>query len=130
MYSMSTLPVDKVIPSDKGLGFDFGAIADFVKTAATTGLGVYKQQMQLKQIRVLAQNGMRSDIPNPNNIADPNMFGIYNTQLPMVLPYGQQLNVPRPEMYPQQSSMFDTNTMLMLGGLVVGGVVLFKVLKG
>ena len=130
MYSMSTLPVDKVIPSDKGLGFDFGAIADFVKTAATTGLGVYKQQMQLKQIRVLAQNGMRSDIPNPMGISDPNMFGIYNTSLPMAQPYGQQLNVPRPGMYPQQSSMFDTGNVLMMGGLVVGGILLFKLIKG
>ena len=130
MYSMSTLPVDKVIPSDKGLGFDFGAIADFVKTAATTGLGVYKNQMQLKQIKLLAQNGMRTDIPNPMGISDPNMFGIYNTQLPMVQPYGQQLNVPRPGMYPQQSSMFDTGNVLMMGGLVVGGILLFKLIKG
>ena len=130
MYSLSTLPVDKVIPSDKGLGFDFSAIADFVKTAATAGLGVYKNQMQLQQIKVLSQNGYNSNIPNPNGMPNPNQFGIYNSMLPMAQPYGQQLNVPQPGMYPQQSSMVDTGTMLMIGGLVVGGVLLFKILKG
>ena len=59
MYSLSNVAVNKVIPADEGLGlgFDFSSIADFVKTAATSGLGIYKQQMQLKQVKILAQNG-------------------------------------------------------------------------
>lgn len=130
MYSMSTIPVDKIIPSDKGLGFDFGAIADFVKTAATTGLGVYRQQMQLRQVKALAAAGMQSDIPNPNGIPDPNQYGLYQTQLPLAQMFGRQLNIPRPGMYPQQSSMFDTGNVLMMGGLVVGGILLFKLIKG
>lgn len=125
MYSLSTVPVDK------GLGFDFSSIADFVKTAATTGLGVYKQQMQLKQVRTLAQAGMQSNLPNPNGIPNSNPYGIYQSMLPMA-PYvtGQQLNLPQPGYPQQQSSMIDTGTMLTIGGLVVGGILLFKLIKG
>ena len=132
MYSLSNVAVNKVIPADEGLGlgFDFSSIADFVKTAATSGLGIYKQQMQLKQVKILAQNGYGSAIPNPNGIPNANQYGIYNAMLPMAQPYGQQLNIPQPGMYSQQNSMFTTGTMLTVGGLVVGGILLFKFLKG
>ena len=132
MYSLSNVAVNKVIPADEGLGlgFDFSSIADFVKTAATTSLGVYRQQMQLRQVKALAQAGMRSDIPNPNGIPDSNQYGLYQTQLPLAQMFGRQSNIPQPGMYPQQSSMIDTSTMLMIGGLAVGGILLFKFLKG
>ena len=120
MYSSSHVPVDK------GLGFDFSSIADFVKTAATTGLNVYKQQMQLKQTKVLAQAGVNAGYAMP--VAG--QYGGFSTGLQMSPIYGQQLNVPQPMMIPPPSSGMGTGTLLMLGGLAVGGLVLFKVLKG
>lgn len=123
MYSLSTIPVDK------GLGFDFSDITDFVKTAATTGLNVYKQQMQMKQVKALAQANVQTAMPYPNGIVPANQYGMYNTILSTQAPYMQQTNLPQPMMMRPQSGI-DTSTVLLTGGLVVGGIMLFKLLKG
>ena len=133
MYSASNIGVDKVVPVgrlDKGLGFDFSAIADFVKTAETTGLSIYKQQATIAQTKALAASNPYAVLPNPNGMVNPNAMGLYNSiaTLPMAQPYMPAMNVPQP--YQMQQSGIDTGTMLMIGGLVVGGILLFKVLKG
>lgn len=132
MYSASDIGVDKVVPVgriDKGLGFDFSAIADFVKTAATTGLGIYKQQATIAQTKALAASNPYAMLQNPNGMVNPNQYGLYNSiaTLPMAQPYMPTMNVPQP--YGQPSSGIDTTTMLMIGGLIVGGAVLFKMLR-
>ena len=123
MYSLSNVSVNKMIPQsavEKGLGFDFSAISDFVKTAATTGLNIYKQQATIQQTKALAAS---------------NPYGVPIQTLPFASPYlpaltSPQYGQPYVQPYVQQPSMIDTSTMLMIGGLVVGGIVLFKVIKG
>ena len=114
MYSSSKVAVDK------GLGFDFSQITDLVKSAATTGLNIYQNQMQLKQVKELAKSG-QGYIQSP---------GVYGQQYG-ILPMSQQLQ-PQPAfgspVYPMQSVSrgMDTTTMLLIGAAVIGGVLVFK----
>lgn len=113
MYSAPNVPVDK------GLGFDFSAIADFVGKAGTTALDIYKQQMQMKQMKALAQSNMPFV---------PQGAGAY-VGLPMSQVYPQQQTLPSPVLVQSQmGGGVSTNTILMVGGLVVGGVLLFSML--
>lgn len=111
MYSNPSVAVDK------GLGFDFGAIANFVSQAGKTALGVYQNQMQQKQMLALAQR---------------NMYG--GMQLPIAPTFAALPNMPQPIMQtPQQyrgSTGLDTTTMLLLGLAVLGGGYLLMSKKG
>lgn len=124
MYNSSNVPVDK------GLGFDFSQISDMVKGVATVGLNVFNNQMQIKQIQAMGQRGANQGwgMPNPGQYGQP--FGMQYGGNPSVPVYGFQPNIPQPYISQQQSSMFNTTTMLMLGGLAVGGIFLFKMFKG
>lgn len=62
MYSHPNVQVDEK------LGFDFSAIADFVKNAATTGLNIYQQQMIAKQQKAMAAQGYVPVATPPKNI--------------------------------------------------------------
>ena len=105
MYSSSRVAVDK------GLGFDFSEITNLVKTALPAGLQIFGQQMQLEAIK-----------KNPT-VAMP----IYNA-LPIVRPITAVSAVPRIVSVPSQG--MDATTMLLVGGgLLAGGIVLFKMLK-
>ena len=111
MYSSSSKPVDK------GLGFDFSAITDLVKSALPAGLNIFKQQMQLKQVKDMAKLSQQQG---------------YN--VPVVNLPSSQMYFPQPtfgtSIVPQQQQTFmNTTTMLMLGGVLVGGLVLFKMIK-
>ncbi len=101
MHSIPSVPVDK------GLGFDFSALTDLAKSAATVGLDIYKQQMQLKQIKAIGNTGY---MPNPS--------------LPMSNAF-----VPQPTFGPQyippQSAGMGMGTMLAIGALVLGGAYMF-----
>jgi len=111
MYSNGSVAVDK------GLGFDFSAITDLVKSALPVGLNIFQQQQQLKAIKSMGQ---------------ANVYGGYNVPtigLPAAQMYGLQPTFGQPGYMRPQSSMFDTGTMLMIGGVLVGGLVLFKMLR-
>ena len=112
MYSSSRVPVDK------GLGFDFSAITDFVSKAGTAALDVYKQQMQMKQMKALAT----ANVPYV-----PQGPGQY-VGLPMSQIYAPQPTLPSPVLVPPPSGGMSTNTILMIGGVVVGGALLFSML--
>jgi hypothetical protein len=96
MYGVSSVAVDK------GLGFDFSAISNFVKQAATTGLNVYQQQVQLKQMKQMGYM-IPGFMPNPS--------------LPMSNQFAPQPTFGTP-MYVQPSSGMGTGTMLA----IIGGV--------
>jgi hypothetical protein len=118
MYSVSTIPVDA---KDRGLGFDFSDIADVVKNAATVGLNIYKNQMQLKQTKALAQVSYPSAIPNVGTYQAP------FTGMPIAPTYAPMTNVPQPMLIPQQSGGISTTTLLLIGGAVLlGGILLMK----
>lgn len=109
MYSHSSVPVD-------GLGFDFSGLQDLAKSAATVGLNIFNKQMELKQTKVLV---------------DAARTGGYT--VPTVgLPSAQMYN-PQPTfgggMYVPPSSGMDMTTMLLLGGLAIGGVLLFRSMR-
>jgi len=111
MYSHSAVAVDK------GLGFDFSEITNLVKSALPVGLNIFQNQMQLKQIKAMGQ---------------ANVYGGYNVPaigLPAAQMYGLRPTFGQPGYMPPQSSMFDTSTMLMIGGALVGGLVLFKLIS-
>jgi hypothetical protein len=113
------------IPVDKGLGFDFSAISDLVKGAATVGLNVFNNQMQLKSIKAMGYNNYNQGFGLPN----AGQYGQYSTGLPVTPSYGFNPNLPQPFM-PQQQSGISTSTVLMAGGLVVAGVLAYKFMKG
>lgn len=113
MYSHSAVAVDK------GLGFDFSEITNLVKSALPVGLNIYQQQMQLKQIKAIQQ---------PGYIQSPGVYGQqYN-----ILPVSKALQ-PQPTFggqYAVPSRGMDTTTLLLIGGgVLIGGLVLFKTLK-
>lgn len=117
MYSASSVAVDK------GLGFDFSGIADLVKSALPVGLNIYQNQMQLKQVKAMAQTAQAGGfVPQ-----SPGVYGQAYGQLPM-----SQVMQPQPTfgagyIAPPRTGM-DTGTMMMVGAAVIGGLVLFKML--
>lgn len=113
MYSHSAVAVDK------GLGFDFSEITNLVKNALPVGLNIFQQQMQLKQIKAMQQ---------PGYIQSPGVYGQQYNILPMSKVLQPQPTIGMPY-YPQSRGM-DTTTMLLIGGgVLIGGLVLFKALK-
>lgn len=117
MYSSSKVAVDK------GLGFDFSQITDLVKSAATTGLNIYQNQLQVKQVKELQKLAQQNGVV-------PQSPGVYG-QTYGILPMSQALQ-PQPAfgspVYPMQSMSrgMDTTTMLLIGAAVIGGVLVFK----
>lgn len=104
MYSHAAVAIDK------GLGFDFSKITDLVKSALPVGLDVYKQQMQLKQAKVAAS--------------------VAQAPLPVAPQIIQVPNAPQPVMMPLvQEGKIGTGTLIMIGGVILGGVVLLSLLK-
>lgn len=121
MYSAPNIPVDK------GLGFDFSQITDLVKGAATVGLGIFNKQMEIKQIKARSQAVANQGFAMPN----AGQYGQYSTGLPITPTYGFQPNMPQPIVPTYQSSSnINTGTVLMTGGLVIAGIILFKLIKG
>lgn len=112
MYSSSSVAVDK------GLGFDFSEITNLVKTALPAGLNIFSQQMQLKQIKAMQQ---------PGYIQSPSVYGQQYNILPISKSVPAVSNVPMPY-YGNQG--MDTTTMLLIGGgVLLGGYVLFNAFK-
>lgn len=111
MYSHASNAVDK------GLGFDFSAISDLVKSALPVGLNIYQNQMQLKTVKAMAQANVNGGIYNP-------AIGLPATQM-----YGLQPTIGQPGYMPPSSSMFDMSTLLMIGGVIVGGLLIFKMVR-
>jgi hypothetical protein len=111
MYSHASNAVDK------GLGFDFSAIADLVKSALPVGLNIYQNQMQLKTVKAMAAGNINNGIYNP-------AIGLPAAQM-----YGLQPTFGQPGYRPPQSSMFDTSTMLIIGAAGVIGLLAYKMLR-
>jgi hypothetical protein len=113
MYSRGDVAVDK------GLGFDFSAISDLVKSALPVGLNIFNQQMQLKQIKAMQQ---------PGYMQQPYSYG----QQYGILPMSQALQ-PQPTFggqYVQPSSGMSGTTMALIGAAtLVVGLIAFKALK-
>lgn len=105
---MYSLPTVSITESEKGLGFDFGGL---IENVTKIGTNIYQQTMQLKQAKVMAQAGLPVGMSVP--VGTLPSAGFYN---PMS-------NVPQPMLVPQQTGM-STGTMLLVGGIVVGGVLL------
>ena len=107
MYSHASVAVDK------GLGFDFSEITNLVKSALPVGLNIFQKQMELKQVKAMAQS--------------PYMLPVQG--LPAAQMYGM---TPQPNMsgqyYPQQSGI-GTGTIMAVGAAVVAGVLAFKLLR-
>lgn len=103
MYSSPSISVDK------GLGFDFSNITNLVKTALPVGLSVYQNQMELKKIKAGQQ---------------------YIPSLPITAPMQIQPTV-RPVVVPVEGGSDGTvwKLVLLIGGTIVGGVVLYKIFK-
>lgn len=115
MYSSSKIAVDK------GLGFDFSGIADLVKSAATTGLNIYQNQLQVKQVQAMQRAGM-----NAGYIQSPGVYGQPYGILPMSQTLQSQPTFGS-SMYSMPSNRgMDTTTMLLIGAAVIGGVLVFK----
>ena len=115
MYSASSMPVDK------GLGFDFSGIANLVKSALPIGLNVYQNQMQLKQVKALAQVAQQGGYAVPS-------AGQY-VQLPMSQALQPQPTFAGQPMIVPQSTGMSTNLMIMLGIGAVGLLVVVKLMK-
>ena len=118
MYSASNIAVDK------GLGFDFSDISNLVKTALPAGLQIFSQQMQLNALKKNPNAGM----PVYGGYQQQQMYGQpYNT-LPMTNMGQPQRTFPGP--YVSQSQGMDSTTMVLIGGgVLVAGLILFKALK-
>jgi hypothetical protein len=129
MYSYSNVPVDKGVPMDvgvptggyidqpDGLGFDWSSLVDNV---SKLGLNIYQQQMQLKQVKALASGS--PGVPYPGT------YGQISTGMTVSPAYVPLPNVGGP--IPVQQSGMSTGAMLMIGGLVVGGLLLFTMKRG
>jgi hypothetical protein len=113
MYSRSDIAVDK------GLGFDFSAITDLVKSALPVTLNIFQNQMKLNQVKAMG---------TPYGVNNP--YGLPVQSLPAAQMYGMgpQPNIPGQYAYPASSGI-DTTTMLAIGGAVVVGLLAFKLLK-
>lgn len=118
MYSASSIAVDK------GLGFDFSAIADIVKTALPVSLNIFQQQTQLKQIKAMQQANQYGGYVAQS----PGVYGQMYGQLPMA-----QVLQPQPTFggqYARPSTGMDTTTMALIGiGTLVAGLLAYKALK-
>lgn len=106
MYSTNAIPV--------GLGFDFG---DFVKNVTATGLNIYNQHMQLKTVKAIAE---------ARRAAQP---------VQVIQPVSSQPTTAQPIQVIQppsvgMSSSWDTNTIITVGGIVVGAVILYSIVRG
>lgn len=112
MYSASNVAVDK------GLGFDFSDISNLVKSALPVGLNIFQQQMQLKQVKAIGQ----ANIDMGYNVP---VVGLPAAQMYWMRP---QPNIPG-QFVPVQKSMFDTTTMLSIGGAAVVGILAYKMLR-
>jgi hypothetical protein len=116
MYSSSKIAVDK------GLGFDFSQITDLVKSAATTGLNIYNNQLQVKQVqamqRIAQQNGV---VPQ-----SPGVYGQQYGILPMSEVMQPQPTFGSPIYRMPSNTGMSTGTILMIGAVVIGGVLMFK----
>lgn len=111
MYSRADVAVDK------GLGFDFSEITDLVKSALPTGLTIYQNQMQLKQIKTLAQSNVAGGTFVPSiSLPAPQMYGM-----------APQPNIPG-QFIPIISGT-STTTMLVVGGVIAAGLLAFKMLR-
>lgn len=132
MYSYSNMPVDRGVPMDigiptggyedqpDGLGFDWSSL---VENVSNLGLNIYKQQMQLKQVKAIAQAS--PGMPYPGT------YGQVSTGLPVSPAYVPGPNVPSMMPYQPIQSGVGTGTMLAIGGLVlVGGLLLFTMKRG
>lgn len=125
MYSAPCVAVDKKVSVEEGLGFDFSGLTDLFKSAATTGLNIYQNQLQLKQVQEMQKNAVYGGYAMPTAGQYGQQYGI--------LPMGQVLQ-PRPTFgapmpyTPPTSGGVSTNTMMMMGVGVLGALVLFKVL--
>jgi hypothetical protein len=105
MYSASSIAVDK------GLGFDFSNITNLVKSALPVGLNIYQNQMQVKQVKALAQVAQQGGYAVPS-------AGQY-VQLPMSQVMQSQPTFGPGYVAPPRSGM-DTSTMLLLGVGAIG----------
>jgi hypothetical protein len=113
MYSRGDIAVDK------GLGFDFSAIADLVKSALPVGLNIYSKQMELKQVKALSSGGF---------VQQPGTYGQGYGQL---LPFSTAMQ-SQPTFggqYMQPSSGIGTGTMLAIGATAVVGLLAFKLMR-
>jgi len=113
MYSRGDIAVDK------GLGFDFSAIADLVKSALPVGLNIYSKQMELKQVKALSSGGF---------VQQPGAYGQGYGQL---LPFSTAMQ-SQPTFggqYMQPSSGIGTGTMLAIGAAAVVGLLAFKLMR-
>lgn len=115
MYSSAQVAVDKRVAVDEGMGFDFSAITDLVKSALPVGLNIFQQQQQLRQIKATGAYNVANGMYVPN------------IQLPAAQMYGLQPNIGQP--YPMQSSGISTTMMLSIGGAIVVGVLAYKLLR-
>ncbi len=111
MYSRGDISVDK------GLGFDFSAITDLVKSALPVGLNIYQNQMQLKQIKAMGSSSMH------------NGYNVPVVNLPGFQMYGMQPQSTFGGQYPVQSSGIGTGTMLAVGAAAVVGLLAYKLLR-
>lgn len=109
MYSSSRNAVDK------GLGFDFSAITDLVKSALPVGLNIYQNQMQLKQTKALVAMNQQYGLP---------VQGLPSSQMynPMAT-FGQSGYIP------PSSGMSSTSMALIGGAALVVGLLAYKALK-
>jgi hypothetical protein len=110
MYSHSGIAVDK------GLGFDFSDITNLVKTALPAGLNIFQNQMQLKQIKAISAANVNAG------------YGVPVIGLPSAQMYGQQPTFGGGYVAPPRS-MFDTSTILMIGGAAVIGLLAYKLMQ-
>lgn len=104
MYSSARVSVDK------GLGFDFSAITDLVKSALPVGLNIFQQQQQLKttkQMVAAAQAGGYA-------LNVPGLPAMYNTA---------------PSYAVMPTGGVSTTTMLAIGGAIVAGVLAYKFMR-
>jgi hypothetical protein len=129
MYSRSNIAVDRGVAMESpktlesGLGFDFSAISDLVKSALPVGLNLYSQQLQLKQTKALAQAGYSGGFVQQSP-------GVYGQQYG-ILPMSQVLQ-PQPTFggqYAQPSSGISTTVMLAIGGAAVLGLLAYKMMR-
>lgn len=108
MYSNPAIQVDK------GLGFDFSGIADLAKSAATVGLNIFNKQMELKQVKVLAEASKAGG------------YGVPAVTLPSAQMYNPQPTFGQPMYVPPPTGGMSMTTMLLLAGIAVGGIILYR----
>jgi len=111
MYSHASVAVDK------GLGFDFSGIADLVKSALPVTFNYFQQQQQLKTIKAMGQSNINMGYNVP-------VRGLPGAQM-----YGYEPTLGPSPFVPPPSRGIDMSTILMIGGTLIGGFMLFKMLR-